>query len=160
MQADIRIIVDNIKYVVLQLRRRLIPDCVSHRTLAQLTNLGVAAEVLATGRTFTGSEVVTFGIATKALPGEQLREHTVEMARDIATNVAPMSAGLRQRLLWDSAINGHTPRQVASLDTQLHHRVMDSADAREGVAAFLKRASPRFNSRLSVDWTPLPEPEP
>ena len=60
------------------------------------------------------------------------------MARDIAVNVAPMSAALSKRLLWDSAIHSYTPRQVASLETQLHHRVMGTADAREGVAAFVR----------------------
>jgi enoyl-CoA hydratase/carnithine racemase len=84
----------------------------------------------------------------------------LEMARDIAVNVSPMSAALCKRLLWDSAINGYTPRQVASLETQLHHRVMGTADASEGVAAFFERRAPRFSSRVSRDWKPLPNPLP
>ena len=78
----------------------------------------------------------------------------MEIARDIATNVAPMSAALSKRLLWDTAINGYTPRQVASLETQLHHRVMGTDDAREGVNAYLERRAPRFSARLSADWAP------
>ena len=159
LQADIRIVADDAKYGVLQVRRGVIPDCMSHWTLAHLTNLGVAAEVLLTGRTFNGAEAVALGIANKALPAARVLDHAVQMARDIATNVAPMSAALCKRLLWDSAINGYTPRQVASLETQLHHRVMGTEDAREGVAAFLDRRPPRFSARLSTDWTPLPEPE-
>jgi enoyl-CoA hydratase/carnithine racemase len=158
LQADIRIVADDAKYGVVQVRRGVIPDCMSHWTLAQLTTLGVAAEVLLTGRTFSGAEVVALGIANRALPAEQVLDHALEMARDIAANVAPMSAALCKRLLWDSAINNYTPRQVASLETLLHQRVMGSDDAREGVAAFLERRPPRFSSRLSRDWTALPEP--
>ena len=114
--------------------------------------------MLLTGRTFTGREAVALGIANRALPADQVLGHALEMARDIAVNVAPMSAALCKRLLWDSAIHNYTPRQVASLETQLHHRVMGTADAAEGVAAFVRTRPPRFSSRLSADWTALPEP--
>ena len=159
LQADMRIVADDAKYGVVQVRRGVIPDCMSHWTLAHLTNLSVAAEVLLTGRTFTGTEAVAWGIANRALPAAQVLDHALEIARDIAANVAPMSAALSKRLLWDTAINGYTPRQVAELETQLHHRVMGTDDATEGVAAFLDRRPPRFTSRLSAEWTPLPKPE-
>jgi enoyl-CoA hydratase/carnithine racemase len=99
-----------------------------------------------------------WGIANRVLPAGDVLTQAMEIARDIATNVAPMSAALSKRLLWDTAINGYTPRQVASLETQLHHRVMGTDDAREGVDAFLERRAPRFSAKPSTDWTPLPEP--
>src|ERR1700758_680574 len=148
LQADIRIVAEDAKYGVVQVRRGVIPDCMSHWTLAQLTNLGVAAEVLLTGRTFDGAEAVGWGIANRAVPAAEVLDQAMDIARDIATNVAPMSAALCKRLLWDSAINGYTPRQVASLQTQLHHRVMGTADAREGVTAFLEQRAPQFSTRL------------
>jgi enoyl-CoA hydratase/carnithine racemase len=158
LQADIRIVADDAKYGVVQVRRGVIPDCMSHWTLAQLTNVSVAADLLLTGRTFGGNEAVALGIANRVLPAGQVFDHALAMARDIAVNVAPMSAALSKRLLWDSAISSYTPRQVASLETQLHQRVMGTADASEGVAAFLDRRPPVFTSRLSRDWTALPEP--
>ncbi|WP_322857457.1 enoyl-CoA hydratase/isomerase family protein [Mycobacterium shigaense] len=158
LQADIRIVAEDAKYVVVQVRRGVLPDCMSHWTCAHLTNLGVAAEVLLTGRTFSGGEAAALGIANRALPADQVLDHALEMARDIAVNVAPMSAALCKRLLWDSAIHGYTPRQVASLETRLHHRVMGTPDAAEGVAAFVGKRAPRFSATVSSEWTPLPEP--
>jgi enoyl-CoA hydratase/carnithine racemase len=83
-------------------------------------------------------------------------DRAMAVARDIAVNVAPMSAALSKRLLWGAQINGYTPRQVAELETELHHRVMGSVDAREGVDAFLQRRPPRWSVSVSQEWKPLP----
>ncbi|ETB48225.1 crotonase, partial [Mycobacterium avium 10-5560] len=56
LQADIRIVAADAKYGVVQVRRGVLPDCMAHWTLPQLTNLGVAAELLLTGRMFGGAE--------------------------------------------------------------------------------------------------------
>jgi enoyl-CoA hydratase/carnithine racemase len=157
LQADIRIMAVDAKYAVAQVRRGVIPDCMSHWTLPHLVGVTVAADILLTGRTFDGAEAAALRIATRALPGDQVLEHAMAVARDIAVNVAPMSAALSKRLLWDTMIKGYTPRQVADLETQLHHRVMGSADAREGVDAFLQRRTPRWSRSVSADWEPLPE---
>ena len=157
LQADIRIMAVDAKYAVAQVRRGVIPDCMSHWTLPHLAGSAVAADLLLTGRTFGGAEAVAMGIATRALPAGEVLEHAMEVARDIAVNVAPMSAALSKRLLWDTMIKGYTPRQVADLETELHHRVMGSADAREGVEAFMQRRAPRWSLSVSREWEPLPE---
>ena len=157
LQADIRILAEDAKYAVAQVRRGVIPDCMSHWTLPRLAGSAVAADLLLTGRTFDGAEAVAMGIATRTLPGSEVLGHAMAVARDIAVNVAPMSAALSKRLLWDTQVNGYTPRQVAELETQLHHRVMGSADAREGVDAFLQRREPRWSASVSKGWEPLPQ---
>lgn len=150
LQADIRIMARDAKYAVAQVRRGVIPDCMAHWTLPWLVGGAVAADLLLTGRTFDGAEALTLGICTRTMPGAEVLDHALTVARDIAVNVAPVSAALSKRLLWDTMINNYPPRQVAELETQLHHRVMGSADAREGVQAFLEHRTPRWTD--SVSW--------
>lgn len=160
LQADIRIMALEGKYAVAQARRGVLGDCMSHWTLPHLAGVGVAAELLLTGRTFDGAEAVTMGIANRALPAGEVLDAAMTLARDIAVNVAPMSAALSKRLLWDSVTRGYRPRQVAHLETELHRRVMGSADAGEGVHAYLQRRDPRWTASVSADWQPLPDPPP
>jgi enoyl-CoA hydratase/carnithine racemase len=158
LQADIRVFAQDAKYGVVQARRGVIGDCMSHWTIPHLAGLTAAADILLTGRRFLGSEAVALGLATRAVPADSVRAQAMAIAADIAENVAPMSAALSKRLLWDTVINGYAPRQVAALETQLHHRVMGSADAAEGVAAFVEKRSPRWSASVSAEWTDLPEP--
>lgn len=118
----------------------------AHWTLPRVAGTAVAADVLLTGRTFDGHEAARMGIATRCLPATEVLDHALAIARDIAVNVAPTSAALSKRLLWDTVINGYAPRQVADLETQLHHQVMGSPDAREGVEAYLQRRTPRWST--------------
>ncbi|MBX7433161.1 enoyl-CoA hydratase/isomerase family protein [Mycobacterium sp. Y57] len=158
LQADIRIMATQAKYAVAQARRGVIGDCMSHWTLPHLAGATVAADLLLTGRAFDGAEAAAMGIATRAVPGAEVLDTALTIARDIVVNVAPMSAALSKRLLWDTLANGYRPREVAALETDLHRRVMGTDDAREGVAAFLERRPPRWSNSVSRGWQPLGDP--
>ncbi|CAN3129423.1 enoyl-CoA hydratase-related protein [Mycobacterium sp. smrl_JER01] len=157
LQADIRVMASDAKYAVAQARRGVIGDCMSHWTLPHLVGGAVAADLLLTGRTFDGVEAAAMRVATRSLPGAEVLDAAMAIARDIAVNVAPMSAALSKRLLWDTQIHGYPARHVAELETALHHRVMGSADAREGVSAFMHRRPPRWSASVSREWEPLPD---
>ncbi|WP_421842021.1 enoyl-CoA hydratase/isomerase family protein [Mycobacterium sp.] len=156
LQADIRIVAENAKYAVAQVRRGVIPDCMAHWTLPHTAGLSAAAEVLLTGRTFDGAEAKALGMATRVAPAAEVLNEALGLARDIAVSVAPMSAALCKRLLWDTVIHRYSPKQVADLETVLHHRVMGTADAREGVAAFRERRRPQWSAAVSRDWIDIP----
>lgn len=153
LQADIRIMASEAKYAVAQARRGVIGDCMSHWTLPRIAGSGFAAEILLTGRTFSGREAAVMGVANRCLPADEVVSAAMTLARDIAVHVAPMSAALSKRLLWDTQMADCTPRQVADLETAAHRRVMGSPDAREGVEAFLQRREPRWTgSKTEPGW--------
>ncbi|WP_027502400.1 enoyl-CoA hydratase/isomerase family protein [Rhodococcus sp. UNC363MFTsu5.1] len=152
MQADIRIVAEDARFAIPQVRRGVLPDAMSHWTVPHVAGMSAAADVLLTGRTFDGAEAVRLGLASRCLPSGEVLPAALEVARDIAVNTAPMSVALSKRLLWQTARHGYGPDRVATLETDLHLRVMGTPDAAEGVRAYLDRREPRWTSRLSTDW--------
>lgn len=151
LQADIRLVADDAAYAVPQVRFGMVPDAMAHWTIQHLTGTAVAADILLTGRRLDGAEVVRLGLASRSLPAADVLPAALAMARDIATYVAPRSAALSKRLLWDTARHGYGPAQVAALETELHHRLMGTPDAAEGVRAYLERREPRWSARVSAE---------
>jgi enoyl-CoA hydratase/carnithine racemase len=150
LQCDLRFMAADAKYGVVQVRRGVLPDAYSHWTLPRIAGLAVAADVLLTGRLFDGREAKELGIAGRCLPNDEVLPQAMAVARSIATEVAPLSAALSKRLLWQAL--ARTPEEVGQLETALHHHVMGRADAREGVEAFLERRPPDWQLRVARDW--------
>ena len=159
LQSDIRIVAADAKYGVVQVRRGVIPDAMSHWSLPRLAGLATAADVLLTGRLFDGHEAVAMGLAGRCLPNDEVLPAALELARDVVANVAPLSAAISKRLLWESVAAGRTPAEVEQLETALHHHVMGRADAKEGVSAFLEQRPAAWTSSVSADF-PAPWPQP
>ena len=150
MQCDIRIFAREAKCGFLHVRRGVIPDAYSHWTVPRAVGFARTAELFLTGRTFGGDEAAAMGLATRALPAAEVLPAALDIARDIAINVAPLSAALCKRLLWE----GHvlTREEVGRRETALHHVVMGRPDALEGVMAFLEKRAPRWQLRVGRDW--------
>jgi len=152
LQCDIRIIAAEGMYGIVQVRRGVIPDAMSHWSLPHLIGLAGAADVLLTGRTFDGREAKELGIASRCLPADEVLPAALDMARDIAANAAPLSVAISKRLLWDAMARSQSPEQVARRETEMHQHVMGRPDAREGVLAFLEKRPPQWESRVTRDW--------
>jgi enoyl-CoA hydratase/carnithine racemase len=150
LQCDIRFVAADAKYGVVQVRRGVLPDAFSHWTLPRIAGLATAAEVLLTGRTFDGREAKELGLASRCLPADEVLPAALELAHDIAVNVAPLSAALSKRLLWQAIDLG--PEAVGRLETGFHHVVMGRPDATEGVMAFLEGRDPDWKLRVPRDW--------
>ena len=155
LQCDIRFIAADAKYGVVQARRGVMGDAYSHWTLPRIAGLGNAAEILLSGRTFDGREAKEMGIASRCLPNVEVLPAARELARDIAVNTSPLSVALSKRLLWEGLTLDRN--EVGRLETELHHHLMGSADAREGVMAFLERRDPDWTFRVPRDWPEWPE---
>src|SRR5207245_5103279 len=77
-----------------------------------------------------------------AAPDEVL-ERAHEMARDIATNVAPVSAAIVKRNV-QRFLEATNRKQVERLEGRLFAWTAKQDDAREGPTAFLEKREPRW----------------
>jgi len=160
LHCDLRFMARDAKYGIVQVRRGVMPDGMSTWTLPRIAGMARAADIMLTGRTFTGTEADTLGVASKVLDNDDVLPHALEVAHDIAVNTAPVSVAVTKRLMWGSF--GLDPAQVDHAESELHKVVMGEADAREGVNAYLERRPPEWSLTVNEYWPaawPGPEEE-
>jgi len=145
MQCDIRLVAEDAKLGFVHVRRGVLPDAHSHWTVPRAVGFARAADLFLTGRTFTGREAAELGIASRALPSDDVLPAALDIARDIAVHTAPLSVALSKRLLWASPVLDR--EEVGYLETEYHRLVMGTPDAREGVLAWLERRDPRWTGK-------------
>lgn len=150
MQCDIRIFAREGKYGFLHVRRGVLPDAYAHFTVPRAIGLARAAELFLTGRKLTGDEALEYGLASRVLPAVDVLPAAIAVARDIAINVAPMSAAVTKKLLWEA--QDKSPAEIERKETALHHLLMGEPDAIEGAVAFIERRDPNWQLDVSKHW--------
>ncbi|MFE3191976.1 enoyl-CoA hydratase/isomerase family protein [Nocardia sp. NPDC059240] len=148
LQCDIRVMAEDAKYAIPQVRRAMIGDAYSHWTLPRLIGISRAAHLLLTGTTFDGRQARDWGLAIESVPADQVLPTALALARDIAVNTAPLAAAMSKQLLWSSFENDAA--RIGIAETDLHRTLMAHPDAKEGVRAYLDGRAP--------EWRGTPDP--
>ncbi len=149
LQCDVRFLAREGKYGAVQVRRGAMGDAYSHWTLSRLVGVARAAELLLTGRTYTGDEIEPLGVATRVLPAAEVLPAALALARDVAVNAAPVSVALSKRLLWDA--QSLTPEEVERRESADHRVLFALPDAVEGPVAFAEKRPPQWHGKVSRD---------
>lgn len=119
------------------------PGMAATYLLPRVAGVGVAREMLLTGRTMTGAEAAAAGLVTRAFPRESLMDEVSGIASRIAAN-APVATRLTKVAL---AGGGHADLDAALRWESLAQPVtMASDDMLEGLAAQRERRAPRFGN--------------
>ncbi len=145
LQCDLRLVAEDAKLAIPQVRRGMIGDAQSHFTLRRLVGTAVAADLLLTGRALRGVEAAARGLASQALPAADVLPEALAVARDVAANVSPAALALSKELLWSDL----GADQIAEAETQAHRVLMGHPDAAEGPAAWRERRTPRWTLAVS-----------
>lgn len=108
--------------------------------LLDLVGPGLAAELLLTGRLLDGTEGCAKGLVQRAVSRDHFEAVMAECVRGI---LAGSPAAARQNKAQLRMLFERAPRYSAQ-ELEASFAFLDSADYREGVAAFLAKRPPRF----------------
>lgn len=139
--GDIVVASDEAGFVCAYTAAGITPDGSSTYFLAKHIGLMRAKELVLTNRRLSAAEAAEWGLVTKVVPSDQLRDEAAKLARQFADGPTKAYGGAK-RLLLSAFAN--------SLETQLEDESVSIAnltrghDGREGIEAFAARRKPVF----------------
>jgi enoyl-CoA hydratase/carnithine racemase len=148
LPMDVRLASETAKVGFVFARRGIVPEACSSWFLPRVVGISRAMEWVATGRVFTAQEALEAGLVRSVHPDGELLEAAYALAREIAVNAAPVSVALARRMMWTMLGASH-PMYAHRADSRGMFARGQSADAREGITAFLEKRPAAFPDRVS-----------
>jgi len=154
LPMDIRIASTAARIGFVFARRGVVPEACSSWFLPRLVGPSQAAEWVYTGRVFPAEEALQGGLVSRVVAPERLLPVARELALEIARNTSAISVALSRQLMW-RLLGADHPMEAHRLDSKCMDWTGRSADAYEGVTAFLEKRPARFTLRPSTDLPPF-----
>jgi enoyl-CoA hydratase/carnithine racemase len=148
LPMDVRIAAAGAKIGFVFARRGIVPEACSSWFLPRVVGISQALEWVSTGRVFTAEEALAGGLVRSVHPAEEVLSVARTLAREIADEAAPVSVAVARRLMWDMLGASH-PMEAHRADSRAMFARGQSADAHEGVTAFLEKRPAQFADRVS-----------
>lgn len=146
MAADLRLATEGSRFAAPFVRIGLsAADMGTSWLLPRLVGLGVASDLVLTGRTIDAAEALRVGLVNRVVEQRALESTADELARSLAGH-SPAGVALSKELLHSSA---GEPQLSAALDAECgaQAKVAGGPDLVEGLAARREGRPPRFSDR-------------
>ena len=141
LAGDYRIASESAMILSAHFKRGFVPAGGATYILPRLIGLGKTQALFFGGKTLNSKEMLEWGLVHEVVSDEQLKQRTMEMAKEIAAGPKTALAETKKLLLDSDSL---------SLDEELRrerekNRVSgNSGDAVEGIEAFLEKREPKF----------------
>jgi cyclohexa-1,5-dienecarbonyl-CoA hydratase len=104
-----------------------------------------AAELILTGRQFSGDEAVAMGLATRSARAEDLETMVQQTLADLAQlSSTALTHAKKAMYAWDAI---HFDKGLARAEKIYLEELISTADAREGIIAFLDKRLPKWTGK-------------
>jgi enoyl-CoA hydratase/carnithine racemase len=141
LACDLRVMAEDAVCGLLEARIGLIPDVGGCSRLPAVVGLGVAKEMIMTGRVLDGREAHRVGFANRVSPAGELDATTEALSGELLA-CAPLAVGLAKRVM-DAAAK---PALSSTLEQEVIAQTLlaGSDDFAEGTRAFRDKRDPEF----------------
>ena len=162
LPMDIRLAADTARIGFVFARRGITPEACSSWFLPRLVGISRALEWTYSGRIFPAAEALAGGLVSAVHAPDDLLPAARALAREIVDHAAPVSVALTRQMMWRMLGADH-PMEAHKIDSRAIYARGASADAKEGVMAFLDKRPAQFTGKVSTDmpaffpwWAPRP----
>jgi enoyl-CoA hydratase len=142
--CDFAYAAETARFALSEVTLGIMPGSAGTQTLPRAVGERRAKELILTGRPFSASEALAWGMINRVCPPATLRDEAIETGRRIAEN-APIA--VRQA---KHAIHFGLQMDLASgmmFEIEAYNRMVPTEDRREGVRAFNEKRKPQFRGR-------------
>lgn len=150
LAMDIRIASEAARFGFVFSRRGIVPECASSWFLPRVVGIAQALEWCYSGRLFPAQEALAGRLVSKLVPPDQLLPVARAIAREIAENTAPVSIALIRQTMW-RMLGADDPMEAHKIESRGIYTRGRSADAKEGVMAFLEKRPATFTDEVPAD---------
>jgi len=131
-------------------QRGITPEAASAWFLPRLVGISTALEWCYSGRIFPAAEAKERGLVRTLFAADELLAGARALCRELTERSAPVSIALTRQMMWKLQAADH-PMEAHKIDSRSIQSRGMSADAREGVTAFLEKRPAVFPNTVSAD---------
>jgi enoyl-CoA hydratase/carnithine racemase len=142
--CDIRLASERARFAFPEVKIGLFPGTGGVQRLPRLIGAARAKALLFSGEPIDASEAARLGLVDQVLPHDRLQEGAVALATTLAER--PAHAVRTIKRLVDGCLEVSLAEQ-RKRELAANAEIIQTADAREGFAAFIEKRPPRFQHR-------------
>jgi enoyl-CoA hydratase len=144
LACDLRYAASNAKLGQPEVNLGIFPGWGGTQRLARVCGLGVAKDLILTGRVVDADEALRIGLVNSVFEPAELMEKTLEVARTIASK-GPLAISAAKAAINHALQGDHVENLEAEADA--FGELFSSEDAREGMTAFVEKRDASFTGR-------------